>query len=234
MIERKIFADGTTYFTDNDTREDYRRVYGGVAWPGKRPGFIVLVGESMTPDGAVREHFYRMLIEAEEQDVPALLRRCIELKTATGIGLLKSVRHNTYITDGWFADTSYLPGMEIVRSLNDEAIERKKESLHLSDAPGGDGKDGFIFCYNVLRGLLSRNKKVLHLGEQSKLPSLLLEVSPEKLIKASPQDYPSIAALGYAVAALVNWKPQEEFKRPESVVTPYDHSTIYDGPIDIY
>ncbi len=42
-MEKKLAPDGSIFYKDGE--KEYRRIVGGLAWPGVKPGFAVVVAE---------------------------------------------------------------------------------------------------------------------------------------------------------------------------------------------
>lgn len=46
------------YFEHAESKRKFRRIVGGFAWPGKKPGFAVAVGEELEPDPTTKKGIY--------------------------------------------------------------------------------------------------------------------------------------------------------------------------------
>jgi hypothetical protein len=75
---------------------------------------------------------------------------------------------------------------------------------------------------NILRHRLHPDKKSLHLGASKILPGALQEIAVDELASATDTDFPAVAALGYAVAALTEWEYQKPGSKPSFVNGDYD------------
>ena len=65
-----------------DNRREYGRVFGGVVFPGERPGFAVAVGEDRLPVVGNRHVYHQYLLgEFEAINHHDLLEGCIELSS---------------------------------------------------------------------------------------------------------------------------------------------------------
>jgi len=172
----------------------YRRVLGGLAWPGLTPGFAVIVAEDLGKDEALDAHHFRVLDEVEETRIEDLINRCVMLEV-----------NSRDISWTWYTTLNNRPSMEFVYQFQKIQREKGTHGFSLANAPYVDDPKGFDFCVNMLKKCLAKDKKRLHLGEGSKLPGYLMNLPSIDVAKARPEDYPPIAALGYAVSTLACW-----------------------------
>ena len=197
-IERKTVyreLDAEVFYEDKVTGARYRRIAGGLSWPGTKPGFAVIIGEDKKHDLDVNAHHLRLLAEVEETNIERLLDWCAGHEINAP---------EIYWT--WYGDTTNKPSMAWVYRLNNKhRSQGRKQYLALAPAPYIDSPKRFAFYVNILRGCLERWRKTLHLGEKSKLQSYLVQLGSEEVVKATSEDYPAIAALGYVVSALTIW-----------------------------
>lgn len=197
-LERKTVyreLNAEIFYQDRDTGARYRRLTGGIAWPGTKPGFAVILAEDRKHDLDVNAHHVRLLAETEEVSIERLLDWCARHELNSP---------EVYWT--WHGNVTNKPAMQWVYRLNDKYHSQgRQQCFAMVPAPYTDNPRGFEFFVNILRERLERWRKTLHLGEKSKLPGYLLELSSEEIMKATSEDYPAIAALGYAVSALTIW-----------------------------
>lgn len=169
----------------------FQRVVGGIAWPGERPGFVCVVGEESYFRPPYQLH---LLAEAEEEDTAQLIHRCSELKAIWKIqdfyGRL---------------DETVLRYLEL---SNEQARGRHERPFEILAAPFSNGSIGYHL--QLLKDRLQPSQKSLHLGFESKVPGAILELPVDQVFKANDEQYPAVAALGYAVSALVVWPPLDE------------------------
>ncbi|MFC1888953.1 hypothetical protein ACFL4G_04270 [Thermodesulfobacteriota bacterium] len=187
---------GITFYQDKEANAEYRRIIGGLAWPGVKPGFAVVVGEDLEEDTELKVHHMRVLAEAEEFDIGDLFSRCLTLRGEWKVGR-------------WYGDPYNRPLMEIFRQLNKPLFERKEPRLYPVQAPHVDDPKSFEFCIQMIKKHLHPSRKALHFGE-SRIKSYLAEFPMEEFTSAGASDYPAIAALGYAVSALSIYPPRQE------------------------
>ncbi len=181
------------YFYDDEGDKDhwYRRIAGGIGWEGKRPGFVVIVGEDLNTDGAGRHHCH-ILKGAEGKNTEELLAKCFFL--------------NEYFkVKPWVGDTENKVEMDFVDKVNKGYPEEKK--LRIFKAPFSDDTKSFIYCLKTIQNHLDPHK-ILHFGEESKIQKDMQEITPENREALSTGDYPAIAALGYVLGHLSSYGPQ--------------------------
>jgi hypothetical protein len=198
-IKRRFdpFADGHYYepfYVCRDSGARYRRILGGLAWPGVNPGFAVIVAENFAKDHALDVHHLRVLDETEEPRIEDLINWC---------GMIEANCRN--VSWCWYTCLNNRPAMEFVYPFWEKLKETGRDGFSLVNAPYAEDQRGFEFCVNMLKKHLVKDRKSLHLGEKSKLPGYLMNLQMMDLRKEQAEDYPAIAALGYAVATLASW-----------------------------
>jgi len=181
-------------FPDKWKDIEFGRVYIGIAWPAEKPGFVVVIGEELTPIKAYgREYRHYVLEEAEEQSLEQLLRRCSELignyNAERVIG--RYDRHVYPYINRWNKETR-TPGLPEIRLDQAPYSEDKLIRTHI----------------NILQDKLSSGKRSLYLGEGSILAGRIgNEVLADNIHKATDEQYPATAALGYVIFVMVHSSP---------------------------
>jgi len=193
LIEKKTYVTpvGQTkeYFYRHEPSWEYRRMAGGLAWPsGESSGFIVVVGEDYREDPGLKLRHLRLLAEYESTDTPALIKRLYDLQ-------------NMYLVRPWYGDSTNVLMMHFVSRFN-RNLGHKKKGIYVSEAPFVDDPHNLRLYANQIKGRMGRAKKSLHFGTSSQLPGRLGALSPDDVQKTRVQDYPAVAALGFAVAGL--------------------------------
>ena len=173
----------------------YRRIIGGMGWPGaSRPGALAVVALEHVEGASWAGGTVRVLAEAEEGDPERLFLRAIELR-------------KLWRAFDWLADTGDRTMVRVLARWNRELEERglsPQSQLHPSAAPYIGEKHGFELYLRTIRRLLKANR--LRFPAESVLPVRLQEVPALAGMKETPGDYPMVAALGYALAALDLWE----------------------------
>ena len=182
-------------YRDTETGCEYRRIFGGMAWPNVQPGFIVIVGEELDADKSMDEHKCWILAEYESLNPSDLIRRCKEYE-----GIFKVERI--------YGDTKNRPMMEFIRN--------GMVDFYLADAPFMDDPTAVQYYLSLIREMTSATQKVLLFGENSKLPGILAGVDQHSVP-------PAVLALGYVLAALKTYGPgnpnEHLLLQPEPVPT---------------
>jgi len=194
VAERKVAGEVSYYFLDDEPEHEYRRIVGGIGWEGKRPGFSVVLGEDFKTDDAGIHHLF-ILKEYESSDTVDLLKRCLIF-----------TRH--YKVKPWSADTENKIEMGFLDKLN-KGINYRFQLL-IDKGPFSDDPRAFDYCLKIIEKVLSPHK-TLHFGEESSIPAYLQEINPENQDSLRVDNYPAIAALGYAVGYLNTYEPTEPF-----------------------
>jgi len=184
------------HFEDKETGVKYRRVVGGFAWPGIKPGFFVIVAEDFEEDCSLKTRHMRILVEIEDDRVNELFRRSLEST-------------EKYKAEDVYGDSENKPMMALLRQFNETLYKEKLPTLHLCPAPEVQEPKAFESYIHTIKNHLHPDRKTLHFGEESKIPGYLMKLSPEELMKATASDYPAIAALGYAVSYLDTYQLSE-------------------------
>jgi hypothetical protein len=208
LVIKRQSKDGSDEFWDVKGERLYQRVVGGLAWPGERPGFAVVVGET----ASWRPPYHQYLItEIESPNVGELIRHCHELTKKCWVS-------------AWYGRTDG-EHTEILAYHNRQARARRERPLSLRSAPESDG-GRLLYHVNLLLSRLDAANKSLYFNAESRLPGYLSELqSFADISKAKAEDFPAVAALGYAVAALTTYK----FRGKDEIVTeshgfnPYDY-----------
>ena len=190
MIKRiPATADDPVRYRDEDNARVYRSVVGGLAWPAKdAPGYLVILGHDLDTDESGNRHYW-VVDEAESSDLGALVRLAID-------------RRKTFSVQDWVGNTENKPAMYLLHELMQPY--HYKERLSLDMAPYAGDSRGLSFYLPLIKSCTSP-VKLLHFGD-SKLPGYLAQMRAEDLA-SNPEDFPPIAALGYALLTLYTFFP---------------------------
>jgi len=177
---------------------DYRRIVGGLAWPGTAPGFALVLGEETRKDGSFEVHHLHVLAEAEGSTARKLLTRCREFQDQ--FGKLRFYGDNRH------------PLLKFLRVFNSELATIRQPTIDLMLPPefdAGDEKEDYPVLYAELIKNRIAGQKTLHLGDESALPEHLSALQSPETFK--PEHNPALAALMFAVAEIDMRKPTEIF-----------------------
>jgi hypothetical protein len=176
-------------YLEMETGRKFRRIYGGMQWPASNPGAVVVVAEDLEMDPALDERKLWILDEYENRNPSELIGRCSEFK-----GLMQ--------IEKFYGDTTNRPMMTFLRST--------KANFSLKIAPFVDQPTAHEAYLSLIREKTSVTKKVLAFGDKSALPAKLSSIADSLPTGDSfKTDFPQIAALGYALSALVVLQPEK-------------------------
>lgn len=187
-IEKRVWGPKgkTTKVTyrDNETDRIYGRIIDGFAWPlGEKPGAIITLAESAERDHSLQHspHHSWLVGEFYSQDLEELYRRCLKLRDELCVekivGDPSSSIYRLWVKCGDNFPRIYIsepPDLEIIDLNYISQLIRKRVSL----------------------------QKTLHFGEGSSLPGHLAMLRDDDTEKRSPEFFPPVAALGYALAKM--------------------------------
>lgn len=174
-----------------------KAIYGGVSWPGKRPGFAVIV--AMDLHRRFDSYDVCLLAEYESPDIRELVRQC-------------DVLDYTYEPKKWIGDWKNDAADKFIRELNSEKTEQvPKFSVNLT--PMLEMENLYPYMLNELKKLLDKSRQMLFLKESLIINSL--RIDPDEDISALKLgDYPAIEALCFAVFSMKDSVRHLQTKRP--------------------
>ena len=171
------------YYDTDDPKHFYGRIFGGIGWRGKQPGFIVAVGENLEKDKNLDVYHRFILKEYENFDTLKLLNMALDF------------RDNSRVKP-WVGD----PDNEVEMMALEKVNEKLPHEFYLSIdwAPHSDDPKAFEFYLGMIeRGV--NPYKVLHFGK-SKITKDLQEINLGNRNSLSVGDYPAVTALGSVLA----------------------------------
>ena len=195
-----------------DNIREYGRVFGGVVFPGERPGFAVAVGEDRLPVIGNRHVYHQYLLgEVEAITHHDLLEGCIGLSNRFNVDYFfgRMTQANENLLQLW--------------NRQQREMGRPEMIIYQADFRMDDGNIEQIMA--VLRDRLRADNKLLDLTPDSKLNGYFGEFPTTAIATAKDFEYPAISALGYASATLESIPPALEddvrgFKYPSHSVDP--------------
>ena len=170
-------------FTREELCQQCKAIYGAVAWPGKRPGFAVVIGMG-------HDKKMYLLEEYESESVLDLVRKCGALNFK-------------YRPADWYGDRKNTAADRFMEEMNEETKDRDQFSLSWS--PMLD-KEGNLCQYMLdkLRGVyLKTDEKRLFLKE-SRVINYISGIEPSQISAMEPGEYPAIEAVAIAAIELQN------------------------------
>ncbi|NIQ17738.1 MAG: hypothetical protein GTN43_02915 [Candidatus Aenigmarchaeota archaeon] len=189
MIEKKLDRSGEGfYYRNEETGDEYRRVVGGMGWPFKeKPGFIVVVAEDFAEIPGPGKRRLTVIYEKEDDQIEGIFRKVIEAQ-------------RFHWLEGIWGNRSHENMMALIRQFNDEQNKKQGALVHILYAPKCDEPDNLTYYAHIIKKQLTKPRN-LYFGPESQFPSYLSALPSEK-VKGLVDQWPAIAALGYALAAL--------------------------------
>jgi hypothetical protein len=184
-------------YRNTDTREEYLCLCGGFAWPGTKPGFAV-VAAVMESDNNDRP-IIKTIEEIEESDIRNLLRRTYELYKKYGLSCKE-------IPWMWYGDAEN--GLnKFIYDFNEKLRETGRDFFFLSPPAYFTAPNRFEIYCRTIYAALKGNDKGLIIGTCTSLRSHLTTLDNKTIHQGTVDKYPAISALGFAMCALMEYRP---------------------------
>jgi len=176
-----------------DLWKHFAAVAGGVAYPGKRPGFAVVAG--LRPVAGERHHEICVLDEVESPDLGQLLRLCR--------GLIPKYHYPRSPDEffRWFGNRRSTAAETLIRDLNGTASGPRMHDLTIRSTAILDMETPYAFMVAKIREYTSEGQKTLHL-RGSRVTSGLTEIPQGELSELAFGSYPAVEALAFVVEGL--------------------------------
>jgi hypothetical protein len=194
-------------YLDNETQRKYQRIMGGISWPSKKPGAVVVLAETVA---AFRQSpNYYVLTVYESQNLDGLINSALGFE-------------NYYKTQSWYGNLHNLECTHYLQVRNQLASDQRQATLLLQSAWYLKPTGLISHHLNIFKMLLAPNAKRLFL-ENKKLAASLGELPSAEVAEAKDTDYPLLAATGFAVTMMVSQPFQlRENRRFKKAKTEYD------------
>ena len=171
---------------------DRRYIYGGVAWPGKRAGFAVIV---LMDD---RQHFDShdvcVIAEYESFSTRDLVRQ---------IGVMD----DKFMPDRWIGDNRNDAADKFIRELQkDGDRDRRRSKLMFVYTSMLEMEYFYRYALDEIKRLTQKERKMLYLKDSAVIRYLADIIDEEMITELKYGDYPAIEALAYAVITLMKSK----------------------------
>lgn len=159
---------------------------GGVAWPWRdRAGFALAMVREPDPTKPGRDR-YRVLAEIAAADVEAIYRWCLK-------------QRSKFAVLDWRTDLER-PARRLFDAANEARVTSGQWGIDLASGPLV-GRSGELESYLVaIQDKTRAEAKVLIFGGSSCLPGILRSFPPDDMGRP-PEEFPPLAALGYALSA---------------------------------
>jgi len=174
-------------FSKMEMMSSCKAVFGGVAWPGKRPGFAVVV--AMDSKRHFDSYDISLLDEFESVHTRELVRQC-------------GVLDFKYSPERWIGDYKNDAADHFIREMNtDRKKQREKQGQKFVLNPTLilDMEHLYSYILDELKRLLDKERRQLILKSDSKILNYLSAIEPNNIYKLEFGDYPAIEALAFAV-----------------------------------
>ena len=193
------------YFLNTKTQAEYSWIEGAFAVPGYQyPGFAIIIALDRKEHPEHKQRFVRVLEEFETErqiDIEGLICGCVELKKKYGVYPL--------LQQGFYTELDE-PASDKVFNVISKLYGENSEFWPI---PGvySEEANSFKQYFNTL----AHYKSILDVSNAPKLKNYLLMIKKGK-IHLTPEDNPAVAAIAYAVSALVAKKPWQ-FQQEDGV-----------------
>jgi hypothetical protein len=184
MIKKITELDGRFYYNDTESN-NFSRILSGVAWPGVKPGFVVIVAEDRVEDPSLRCRHLRCLAEHEEQDIERLSKVCLDLRERYQIEKLLGDATNESVNELIYFFNKGLPDGVARLTIYDGAF------------PGD-----LSYHVQLIKKVTQFVNTTLHLNKCNALHEYLSSFGPEDVRKGKPEDHPAVMALGFILSYL--------------------------------
>lgn len=194
-------------------------IHGAVSWPGKRPGFIVVVGLAM--DGTMY-----LLQEYESQSVRDLVRKC----GAFNFKFQAMIWHHKTNVCRWYGNNKNAAACQFIEEMNHkthnrEEMNRNRENLVLDWSSILDMSQPYQFMLDKLGEFLTTDEKSLFLKD-STVKTHLSSIEASEISDMELGEYPAIESV--AIAAIELQRTADEIHGQGSYG---DHKPVYDNNV---
>ena len=177
---------------------DRRYIYGGVAWPGKRAGFavVVLMDSKKHFDG----HDVCLIAEHETTSTRELVRQI-------------AVLDDKFMPDRWIGDNRNDAADKFIKELEaDVGRNRRRSKLMFVHTSMLEMEYFYRYTLDEIKRLLDKDRRMLFLKD-SIIPNYLSDIERDVISDLKHGDYPAIEALAYAVITIMKSKIRETTDR---------------------
>lgn len=206
-------------WTHHDLRNSFADVWGGVAFPGKQPGFAVVAGLCQPMEtGNCEVH---VLDEVESVNLYDLLRQCRGLAQKYRLAFRPAAEPFR-----WIGDSRHTGASQIIYELNQEGERNQRDrpaSIVIYPTSILDMPQPYSYMLAELRVCMEKEPKQLYL-HGSRTEHWLTGILPEDVPHLQFGDYPSAEALAYVTVALREHgiRVLEDIQNPPKEYTPYN------------
>ena len=192
-------------FTPEQLAEHFKAIYGGIAWPGKRPGFAVVLG--MGRDKQCGRYNIYQLDEFEATHLLKLIRHC-------------GVLNIQYRPTRWIGDADNVSADRFIHEMNAESQAYPRDPneelrhFHVSSTLiMEDTEHPYPYWLDTLQNMLNKDSRQLFLKD-SKIVGYLNEIDSGEIADLERGAFPSIEALAMAAIELRDYGAIIDRPRP--------------------
>lgn len=187
---------GTT-FAYPPLRDQCAAIWGAVAWPGKKPGFVTIA--AMHHKEHLRNHDIHLLDEFESFNVEELVRQCQVLDRKYDI-CLYAYRHED-VLDRWVGDYQHDAASKFIQEINKDQDDSR--CFHLNSTTILEMDHPYHYLLPQIKALLNPERPQLNL-KQGLSRAYLYEISgnEDEIAELEFGAYPAIEALGFLVVEM--------------------------------
>jgi hypothetical protein len=189
-----------------------RAVWGAVAWPGKGPGYAVVLAacRKAKQDGY---EFY-LLEEFESEDVRLLVRKCGALNVKYAIPRPRGRRADS--GGRWIGDVKHDAASRFIAEMNAEigpGTHTPAFELHATAIL--DMENVYSYILPAVKEMLSAERRRLFLKD-GRIIEQLNGVEPDEMIDFKIGEYPAIEAVAFAAIEMQRqlWFEDDRHRRP--------------------
>jgi hypothetical protein len=203
MMDIKTAKLGHT-FTPEELADQCHATYGGVAWPGKRPGFAVVL--ALGRDKQCGKYNIYQLDEYETMHLRKLVRHCRAL-------------HFKYGTRWWIGNPNNGSADLFIQEMNAESQSRperpneQQRRFYVSSTLIMEMESPYSYLLDTLEDLLDEDCRQLHLKD-SRVVNYLHGIEENEIATLELGDYPGIEALAFAAIELREYGVAIDRPRP--------------------
>ena len=177
--------------TSETVETKIKTIFGAVSWPGKNPGFAVVLGVSRRPRLDGRDVF--LLDEYESDDMRVLVHQC-------------GVLNQKYKPYRWIGD----PRNDSADRFRREMNEQNRTDLSFQTSTIFDIELPYQYLLPKLKHLLDAKAKTLFLKD-SKVLDYMGSINADEIPETPWGTYPAIEAVALGVIELTeNWDAEEK------------------------
>ena len=190
-------------FTPDELTEHFKAIYGGVAWPGKRPGFAVVLG--MGHDKVCGHYSIYLLDEFESMHLLKLIRQCGALDFK-------------YRPSRWIGNPKHGSADRFIQEMNQESQTRPEcpeeaRRFYVSSTWLLEMEPLYPYLPDTIQDLSNENCRQLYLKD-SRVLNYLRGIEESEIATLEIGDYPSIEALAFAAIGLRDYGIAIDRPRP--------------------